>query len=243
MRKMFAIVAGLVLSTASAASAANILMSTSPSSSWSFDRGNYATFYSALQNGNTVTSVADMSDAAQVARADALIIATRRSGDILSATEIMNISAFIATGKRVYLGGENTGWQTWNTSILSLVGGQQGGTVTGLQTNQLSHELTDGVATVNVPAGSAGGGGGTSLFSGRFANLWGASQNVLTVQDLNIFQNSYIGREDNSRFGQNVAAWISAENITPVPLPAALPFLLTGLGALGLLARRRRRAG
>ena len=57
--------------------------------------------------GGDFAYTADMSNAAEVASADALML-TLRDG-ALSAAEITNVSAFIATGKRVFLGGENGG--------------------------------------------------------------------------------------------------------------------------------------
>ncbi|WP_425038821.1 VPLPA-CTERM sorting domain-containing protein [Primorskyibacter sp. S187A] len=241
-RFLSAIVTSAALLGASIASAGTVLVSGSPLSSFAVDGSSKTAFRGILEADNTLVFAADMSDAAQVASADALYVETRGTTSQLSAAELANIAAFISTGKRVYLGGENTSWTTWNNSILSLVGSSAGASVTGFQTTTLMHPLTAGVAQVNVPAGSGPATGGTSLFSGNFANLWGADQNVLTLQDTNMFQNAFIGEQDNTQFARNVSAWLADGDVTtaPVPVPAALPFLLTGLAGLGLMARRRK---
>jgi hypothetical protein len=35
---------------------------------------------------------------------------------------------------------------------------------------------------------------------------------------------------------------LTFDDVTPVPVPAALPLLLAGVGGLGLMARRKRKA-
>jgi len=44
------------------------------------------------------------------------------------------------------------------------------------------------------------------------------------------------------RDGDDFASTSAATFIAPVPVPAALPLLLAGLGGLGLVARRKRKA-
>lgn len=193
--------------------------------------------------GNDIAFAADLSNAAQVASADALIVQFRGTSDTLSAAEFANISAFIATGKRVLLGGENYGWNTWNSSILSLVGGTATPDFTGNATTVYTHPLTAGVSTVSLAYGAGAAGGGTSLFDLPFANLWGASENVLSVEDVNLFTDSYIGNQDNQQFVANIADWLAASAPTPpvtVPAPGGAVAFIFGLA--GLLYRRRHSA-
>ena len=90
-----------------------------------------------------------------------------------------------------------------------------------------------------VPAaGSAVG--GTSLFDIDVANLWGVSENVLSVQDVNWFSDIYIGNNDNLQFADNLAVWLAGTSASVVPEPGTL--LVLGLGLVCLCVVRRKRA-
>jgi MYXO-CTERM domain-containing protein len=242
LKSVFA--AALSLSLCAGAAQATVLVSFSGTSSFNLNSGTNSTFLGLLNTatGNDLSFVTDMSNAAQVAAADALFVTARTGTSTLSATEITNISAFIASGKRVYLGGENNSWNTWNISILSLVGGTPNANgVNGNPTTVLAHELTTGVTAVNLPTGSTlASGSASSLFSISFANLWGASENVLSVQDSNYFQNGFINNQDNLQFATNIASWLASSGDTPAPAPAMPALFGLGLAAIGLLRRRTR---
>jgi hypothetical protein len=89
---------------------------------------------------------------------------------------------------------------------------------------------------VNAP------GDGNISLSYHFAAHYGAglslnlSNGILTVLSLSdfVFDNA-------NRFTDFLHFSGTIENITPTPLPAALPLFATGLGALGLLGWRRKR--
>ena len=60
---------------------------------------------------------------------------------------------------------------------------------------------------------------------------------------LGTFNPNNIGYVDNVEISGTLAdATYDFEAVTPVPVPAALPLLLAGLGGLGLAARRKRKA-
>ena len=101
----------------------------------------------------------------------------------------------------------------------------------GAVTSIYSHPLTNSAPTVYVPTGGAAE-RGTALYSKNFATLWGSNSNVLTVLDVNVFQDSFLNWENNRQFADNVANWV-ANSGTVVPEPATL--LLLGSGLLGLL--------
>lgn len=190
--------------------------------------------------GNMVTVVTDYTNNAQVQAAGALWVNTGdRFGTIdLTAGEIANIIQFIGSGGRVVLFGENTSWTNWNNNILSVVGGAQAGAANGILNTTLVHELTAGVASINIPAGAAAAAGGTALFDQNLATLWGAL-NVLTFLDSNVLQDAFIGGADNLVFGQNLANWIAAD-VRQVPEPGTLFLLGLGLAGLGIARRRRK---
>ena len=59
--------------------------------------------------------------------------------------------------------------------------------------------------------------------------------------DLAALQRFEIVVQVTQNFGANVDVTLGPVIATPIPVPAALPLLIGGLGALGLVARRRRR--
>lgn len=190
-------------------------------------------------SGNQVTVAGNFSNNAQVQAAGALWVNTGalNGSTNLSAGELANVVQFINSGKRVVLFGENTSWTSWNNNILSTVGGTQFGSVGGSVSTVLAHPLTAGVNQINVPAGASAAAGGTALFNQNVATLWGAG-NVLTFLDSNTLQDTYIGNNDNTQFGQNLANWIAAGS-TSVPEPSTLGLLGIGLLGLGVMRRKR----
>jgi len=191
--------------------------------------------------GDNVTVVYDFSDLSQMLKYDALWLDIRNPGDSLTSPEVNNLKTFINTGRRVVMIGENNNWPTWDNSILGVVGGTLNlndgayGTVTSIY----SHPLTNSAPIVYVPTGGAAE-GGTALYSKNFATLWGSNSNVLTVLDMNVFQDSFLNRENNRQFAKNVANWV-ANSGTVVPEPTTILLLGSGLlGLLGLGARKRK---
>jgi hypothetical protein len=162
---------------------------------------------------------------------DALWLDIRPSDSFLSDEELSNLTTFINTGRKVVLMGENNNWTSWNNQILSLVGESYSDQYTGYASPVISNALTEGVSSVYLVAcGLANG--GTALFDSNFATLWG--DNVLTVLNVNVFDDNYWDSKNNGIFAQNVASWVC----TPVPLPSTL--LLLGSGLLCLANYRRR---
>jgi len=204
--------------------------------------GDWSSFTASLAaqpGGYTLGSVAN---AAQVAAADAIVVVHRNPflpGASLSADEIANLTGFLASGKRVILIGEGNFWDDWNDSILAFASGgaaAHGAVVSGTTTPAVANDLTDGVTSLLMQGvGTAVGGNGTALFGTNFATLWG--DNLLTVLDGQVF--TQFGAP---AFRDNVAAWLDQSAATSVPAPGALPLLLAGIAALGVVRRRKPRA-
>ena len=153
----------------------------------------------------------------------------------LSATEISNIEAFIATGRRVVLIGENDAWADWDNSLLGMLGGTFVGN-TGFSesiTPVLADPLTAGVAYLSHDADGIAS-GGTPLFSENVVTLWGSSQNVVTYLSM-----SQMGGT-NTTFEQNLATWLAGSGGPEVPEPTYDVIVGAALAALGLVRRRHR---
>jgi hypothetical protein len=221
------------------AAQANLLVSNgSPFSQYGYGHSYWDNMTAALQSACPQIDTADnFENLTQMLSYDALWLDIRPYTSLLSANELDNIAAFIATGRRVVLMGENHFWADWDNQILSLVVGVgwYSSEFTGIASPVISNALTSGVSFVDIYAGGKANGDGTALFNQNFATLWG--DNVLTVLDANVFDDSHWNNQNNGIFAQNVAAWIG----TPVPLPGAVWLLGSGLLGLGILGYRRKR--
>jgi hypothetical protein len=127
-------------------------------------------------------------------------------------------------------------WATWDSQLLAIVGGTFAGEWDGPTTRLVINDITNGAPTLTLPAAGIAN-GGTALYSRNFATLWRAPQNVLTVLDVNVWDDSYGGVDNGNAFGTNVANWLAAG--PGVPEPCGL--LLALLGCVGMAMNPRRR--
>jgi hypothetical protein len=157
----------------------------------------------------TVTVTADLENLAQMLQYDALWIDQRDMDGSLTETEEDNVAAFIATGRRVVMIGENPWWADWNQQILDLVGGTfVGENTTWTLYTAAAHELTQGVSSIYVNAGGYCT-GGTALFDWNVATVW--SDSVLTLLDVSFMSTDYWDSNHNQEFSQNIAQWIGCK--------------------------------
>jgi hypothetical protein len=220
------------------ASATILVDQASPYGGYSVGGTDWTKFTQALGAQPGGYSVGSIGNSADVAAASAIIVVLRDnnfgSNFSLSATEIANLTSFAATGGRILLIGEGNFWNNWGNALLGFAsnGAATEGTVySGTATAVVSNDLTAGVGSVLLQ-GAGTTTGGTALFTQNFATLWG--DNVLTVLDANIFQDY-----PAPVFRDNVAAWLGASTVAPVPEPATWAMAMAGFAVIGSMMRRR----
>ncbi|MGD9841860.1 MAG: FxDxF family PEP-CTERM protein [Steroidobacteraceae bacterium] len=62
---------------------------------------------------------------------------------------------------------------------------------------------------------------------------------VAVINQTNVTAGTYVLQVRGNTDGSNGGTYVGQLQVTPVPLPAALPLLLSGLGLLGLMGKRR----
>ncbi len=167
---------------------------------------------------NSVTVTPDLSNISYMTDFDALWVDQRGRdsdpGSFLTTTEIANIATFIASGRRVVMFGENSTWSNWNNQILGICGGSHAGGSGGTANTVLAHELTDGVAQIDIALGGAAD-SGVPLFDQNVATLWPACGEVLTILEVNSQESLFWLNLDNAVFFTNVADWIGYQDPMP----------------------------
>jgi hypothetical protein len=173
---------------------------------------NWPQMTAALDAACSIVTVTDnFEDLDQMLQYGAIWLDLRYNDESLSPNEQANIVSYIATGRRVVMFGEHSGWSTWNAAMLATVGGSfSGGGASNYPNAVGSHELLNGISQVRV-GGSGAASGGLPLFDTNWATLWG--DNALTLLDVNAPSTSYWGSVDNEEFFTNVADWICGRAI------------------------------
>ncbi|GEM_PF-1178564 len=155
--------------------------------------------------------------------------------------DIANLQAYIATGRRVLLVGENRGWSNWDQSILTAVGGSFGGAQTAddILTPAVTNSLTEGVRSLDTAYDGIAA-GGTSLFDQNVATLWpgNGTDNVLSLLSVDVEDDTTGSAPGNMQFKKNVANWLAGD---PAGVPEPSSWIAAGLGISLLFAGSRRR--
>ncbi len=190
-----------------------------------------------------VSVASNIEDLTILLQHDALWIDLRETSDALSPTEVTNLSAFIATGRRVVFVGENSYFSDWNQSFLDIVGGSMSDPSVGFATSVINDTTESGllvdVSRVEVRSAGVLTSGGTKLFEPAIAAIWGPQLNVLGIFDSGLFADDYrgyafIGLASNRNFRDNVVHWVA------IPEPKAAMLILLGLSWLASASNRQR---
>lgn len=188
-------------------------------------------------SGNVTVYSSDLNSLAYMLNFSSLMVDVRQSFMQPTATEISNITAYEATGRRVLLIGENWDWRFWDNAILSRVGGGFSDE-TSYAFETLDRVVIDSITADSPTLITNGDGiawGGLSLYSKNVVTQWGAG-NVMSLLSANV-QDDFTG---NGAFTNNLAIWLAGGS-TPVPEPGTLVMLGAGILGLGGMLRRKYR--
>ncbi len=168
-------------------------------------------------NGAALATTSDLTNLTQMLSYNGLWVDVRQpqTGTLTSA-EIVNLQAYIATGRRVVLIGgpgptsDDSGYSSWDNSILSAVGAPTGVTFldNAATPAYATSPLTDGVSTISVTSAAAVS-SGTTLFNQKVATIWGPARNALVFLDSTTISDFFIGNDSDTTFAQNLATWIT----------------------------------
>jgi len=241
MNKLISIIGlgALLTALAGSALAATILTQT-PQGSYASNALNgseWTQMTGYLTAQHTITSVADFSNLSELNGYDAVWV-DQELGGVLSGAEISALTSYVSAGGKLVLVGENSSWDAWNASILSIVGG---GFVSDCSYDVgvaiSSHSLVTGVGSVQDVCGSllTSAGSPDLLFDNDFVGVYsvGAGE-ALVFLDSNWNADGYINDYDNAVFAQNIADWIG-DSSQPPPAPAPVAVPVPGLGPLALI--------
>ena len=147
----------------------------------------------------------------------ALMVVPQNPNQTLTSTEVSNIAAYVATGGRVFLIGENRAWKGWNRAILEAVGGSYNDldaqkTLTRVVLNSITMKQKHLYSELHDVNGIAIG--GTSLYNKNVLTMW--SGNAVSLLSVTVLDDT--SGANNGEFKVNIANWLAGlEVTTPEP--------------------------
>ncbi len=240
MKKIFCIL--ILISSVSNLLAITILTQTAQGSraDLAFNGSSWTTYTSMVTAQHTLVSVNNFENL-NAQSFDALWV-DQELGNTLSANEVTSIQNYVSAGNKAILIGENSSWNDWNNSILSIVGGSAtGGCVSEFSTSTSTHPVMDGISGVEFACGSvlsSSTGSPEILVSSNLAGVYqvGAGE-VIVILESNFLDNGRVAA--NTDFANNLLQFLE-DPINTVPEPST--FFLSGLTLLFTcyLGKRRR---
>lgn len=198
-------------------------------------------FMPMMTDSHSIEQGDDFADLSLLLNFDAVWV-DQELNNSLSSSEISSLQSYISSGHKAVLIGENSSWSSWNQSIIDVVGGSHQDTVSTAVGSPISdNPLTDGVNRVQNVYGSIildSTGDPDILFSNNFAAVYSVGLGeALVILDSNWLDHRFIYGYDNAVFAENIVTWLG-ETIEPVPEPATM--LLLGSGLAGIAGLRKR---
>ncbi len=92
------------------------------SQQWTLFGSQWDIFTGMMTDTHTITQGSDFSNPSTLSSYDAVWV-DQEQYNTLEASEVTTLQGFISGGKKAVFVGENNSWNSWNTSILSVVGG------------------------------------------------------------------------------------------------------------------------
>ena len=236
---------GLVAAPVSAASILTDISDAGTDTTFNnFNPSNMA-FNNAMNALHTITMVGDFSNAASFNGMDAVWVnADFNGGTGFSATEATNVRNFIAAGHKGVIITDNGSWSAMNAQIETIIGATITDTCdSSTGTANAAHPLGVGVGTMNHTCGSIldPAANATVIVDQGIASLYSVGLGeVLVITSVDPFRN---GSPSEPEFMNNIAAYLDSPlnvGMAPVPLPAGLPLLASGLGIVWFAKRRRK---
>jgi hypothetical protein len=204
----------------------------------------YSTLASVLDNqACTITTTSAGVNNAALADYDVLVVNLGSSwNSAYTPDEVNAITSFVNSGKGLLIMGDNTGCPNANIHPVSQVFGTTtgNGDMSDAITNFVAHPITNGISHVSFAAGGTLTATPPSTtvgwdIDGRNAINSVDSKKVVILGDVNLFENSDIGSNDNQKFAENIFNYLCTSEQKPISTPEFPSLFLPAIMIIGFL--------